>query len=206
MEASQSTRFTCPCCGYLVFEKLGSRGDVCPICSWVDKDIQLRIPDLGGAPEGHVPDNEDEGMNLPSLIEAQQNYLRTGSSDGRFPAPAWPRLRPIPHEAPLATEYERDSLWRPIDPTRDTFEWFEDSMPVSTFGHPDPALRGRARSLLLLAGGSEDQAARTVASVDRRDAMDAGHGCIVLRHRHRVAPSPAGGGSETIRSRSGSLE
>ncbi len=56
---SNESMFPCACCGYLVFDELGS-DDICPICWWQDDHSQLRFPEFGGGP------------NTPSLVEAQK--------------------------------------------------------------------------------------------------------------------------------------
>jgi hypothetical protein len=89
----------CPCCGYLVFETLGS-DEFCPICGWQDDISQLRFPEEGG------------GENSVSLIEAQRNFATSGSSDPRLAAFARP---PTPQDS-------RDPDWRPLDPRQDDIE------------------------------------------------------------------------------------
>ena len=51
--------FPCPCCGFLVFDEVGSF-DNCPVCRWEDDLSQLRFP-------------RETGANRVALIEAQQN-------------------------------------------------------------------------------------------------------------------------------------
>jgi cysteine-rich CPCC protein len=60
--------YPCPCCGYLTSSEPGSN-DICPICGWEDDLSQLRFAAMAG------------GANHVSLIEAQHNYIETGSSD-----------------------------------------------------------------------------------------------------------------------------
>lgn len=101
MEVSTADkRFPCPCCGHLVFTDAPGSYDICPICRWEDDVVQLRRPDFRG------------GANLPSLIEAQANYLRTGVSDPRLLA----QVRPAAASEPL------DPEWRPFDAGRDHVE------------------------------------------------------------------------------------
>lgn len=38
------TKFPCPCCGYLVFDREPGFHQVCPICGWEDDLSQLRFP------------------------------------------------------------------------------------------------------------------------------------------------------------------
>lgn len=58
--------FPCPCCGYLVFSEPPGSFQLCPICGWEDDALQLQYP-------------EEAGTNPVPLIEAQQNYQRTGA-------------------------------------------------------------------------------------------------------------------------------
>jgi hypothetical protein len=61
--------YTCPCCGYLVFEEEPGSYDICPVCGWEDDLSQLRFPTTGGA-------------NRP-LIERQAAYFASRSRSGR---------------------------------------------------------------------------------------------------------------------------
>ena len=70
------------------------------MCWWEDDLVQLRWPDYGG------------GANHPSLIGAQDNYLRTGASDPRLLA----HVRLAEVSEPL------DPSWRPFDVDRDLVE------------------------------------------------------------------------------------
>ena len=60
--------YTCPCCGYKVFEEFPGSFDICPICYWEDDAVQLFFPMMSG------------GANKVSLIEAQVNYFQFGAS------------------------------------------------------------------------------------------------------------------------------
>ncbi len=71
---------TCPCCGYKTLENGDlNEYDICPICRWENYYTQRDDPDYAG------------GANDPSLRQAQQNFLRIGTSDplhkGRKPGP-----------------------------------------------------------------------------------------------------------------------
>lgn len=86
-------RYTCPCCGYRVFNEPPGTEELCPICGWRDDLMHLRFPLFNGMPNG------------TSLIDAQMNYSVIGAKDAdalksvRFPA----------------SEDERDPDWRPLD-------------------------------------------------------------------------------------------
>ncbi len=54
--------YSCPCCGYRVFEAPSGSYDICPICCWEDDSVQLAFPDMAG------------GANNCSLLEGQRNY------------------------------------------------------------------------------------------------------------------------------------
>ena len=60
--------YPCPACGYMTFRDPPGSYEFCRVCGWQDDVSQLRFPSVGG------------GANLPSLIEAQQNFERFGAS------------------------------------------------------------------------------------------------------------------------------
>lgn len=65
--------FTCPCCGYKTLgEEPPGTFNICDICYWEDDGVQYNYPDYGG------------GANLPSLREAQKNYMLFGACEERF--------------------------------------------------------------------------------------------------------------------------
>ncbi len=64
--------YTCPCCGYRVFENFPGSYDACPICFWEDDISQLFYPELDG------------GTNHVSLMAAQVNFFQFGISERRF--------------------------------------------------------------------------------------------------------------------------
>ena len=105
------TRYPCPCCGHLVFTEAPGSNDICLVCFWEDDVAQLRWPDLAG------------GANVPSLRDAQRNFLRFGASEAGFSGDVRP---PSPDEA-------RASDWRPISDA-DVFEPFDEnaSWPADT--------------------------------------------------------------------------
>jgi len=61
---------TCPCCGYKTLDGDGNY-DICPICFWEDDPVQFSDPDSEG------------GANIPSLRQAQQNFIEFGSCEER---------------------------------------------------------------------------------------------------------------------------
>jgi hypothetical protein len=73
--------YTCPCCGYEVFESPPGSYDICPICFWEDDALQLFFPLRSG------------GANRCSLAEAQVCFVqfgaceRTMSKNVRLPEP-----------------------------------------------------------------------------------------------------------------------
>lgn len=54
-------KYTCPCCGYKVFDNPPGSFEQCPICFWEDEAFQLRYP-------------REKGANKFSLVEAQNNF------------------------------------------------------------------------------------------------------------------------------------
>ena len=61
-------KYTCPCCGYKTLdEDPPGTYDICEICFWEDDNIQFEDPDYEG------------GANIPSLRQAQKNYLTFGA-------------------------------------------------------------------------------------------------------------------------------
>jgi len=95
-----SDKFPCPCCGHRVFDHQPGFNQLCPICGWEDSLDQLRFPTMPGS------------ANHVSLFEAQQNYVRHGSSERRNRGLT---------RTPLEDE-PRDEQWRPIDIGRDNIE------------------------------------------------------------------------------------
>lgn len=79
--------FTCPCCGFLVFDEAPGSYDICPLCGWEDDHVQLAHPAMRG------------GANGESLYEAQQRALND-----------------FPMHVQLSDGYRRDPRWRPLRP------------------------------------------------------------------------------------------
>ena len=64
--------YTCPCCGYIVFDEFPGSYDICPVCFWEDDAYQLYFVGTDG------------GANAVSLIEAQVFYFQVGACDPRM--------------------------------------------------------------------------------------------------------------------------
>jgi hypothetical protein len=77
--------FTCPACGFLVFDEPPGSYAICHICGWEDDHVQLRFPLLQG------------GANTESLVEHQINVLMQ-----------------IPVDITEYQGYLRDPDWRPL--------------------------------------------------------------------------------------------
>lgn len=92
-------KYTCPCCGYKVFDQEPGSYEICPICFWEDDNSQLRYP-------------MEKGANSVSLAEAQLNYESCGAAEMnlkkfvRVPGP----------------KDERDAGWRKLDTRKDRME------------------------------------------------------------------------------------
>lgn len=94
-----SSKFTCPCCGYLVFDESPGSYDICPICFWEDDITQLKYPAW------------NTGANQVSLIDGQRNYIRYGASELRF----LHNVRPASQSEPI------DPEWRMVHKDLDNF-------------------------------------------------------------------------------------
>jgi len=94
------TKFTCPCCGYIVFDGPPGTGEICPICYWQDDPGSLRWAGTAMGP------------NRISLVEAQRNFAVYKASEERFRGY-------VRH--PRADE-RLDPSWRPIDVRMDRLE------------------------------------------------------------------------------------
>lgn len=105
-------KYTCPCCGYVVFNSPPGSYDICPICFWEDDVAQLKFPKTTGA-------------NKASLIEAQRNYREFGASEKRL-------LENV--RKPKQDEI-RDKTWRPIDTAKDAVE---EPIPGKDYGASYP--------------------------------------------------------------------
>lgn len=84
--------YTCPCCGYEVFDSSPGSSDICPICFWEDDGFQLYFPlDSGGA-------------NHCSLVEAQVNFVQFGACKRELAT----------NTRPARATDRRDPLWFPL--------------------------------------------------------------------------------------------
>jgi hypothetical protein len=80
-----TTRYACPCCGYLTLSEPPGSFDVCLVCFWEDDNVQLENPDYEG------------GANMRSLNQARANFQKIGASDPAFTSDVRP---PKPEEIP----------------------------------------------------------------------------------------------------------
>lgn len=63
-------KYTCPCCGYKTLdEEPPETYSICSICFWEDDGAQYSDPNYKG------------GANIPSLRQAQKNYLVFGACE-----------------------------------------------------------------------------------------------------------------------------
>lgn len=92
-------KYTCPVCGYLVFDEKPNSYEICPICYWEDEAMQLRYPN-------------ERGANRVTLIEAQANFFELGYSDNRTK-----NLVRKPTSSDI-----KDKNWRLINPKEDIIE------------------------------------------------------------------------------------
>ena len=84
--------FTCPCCGYLVFDDMPGSYDICPICFWEDDIHQLYYPE------------SPSGPNHQSLIESQVNFVQFGACNRET----------AKHVRPISQNDIKDPLWFPL--------------------------------------------------------------------------------------------
>jgi hypothetical protein len=93
---SNSKKYTCPCCGYKVFEQGPGSFEICPICYWEDEAKQLRYP-------------QESGANKFSLIESQENFEKYGVSN----------LELKVFVRPISENDQKDKKWHKIDLKKD---------------------------------------------------------------------------------------
>jgi len=84
--------YTCPCCGYEVFDSSPGSFDICPICFREDDGIQLYYP------------LASDGANGCSLVEAQVNFVQFGAC----------RRDMAENTRPATATDRRDPLWFPL--------------------------------------------------------------------------------------------
>ncbi len=90
----QAGRYTCPCCGYKTLgEKLPGTYDICPICFWEDDPLQFDDPDYEGS------------ANVPSLRQAQRNFLEFGAVERRL----------ITYVRKPTEKEAKDPNWKPVE-------------------------------------------------------------------------------------------
>src|SRR5262249_19140380 len=68
----KTSRYTCPCCGYMTHTEPPGSYDICHVGYWEDDPVQLLNPWYEG------------GGNVPSLVQAQEAYLAFGAIENRF--------------------------------------------------------------------------------------------------------------------------
>ena len=73
-------KYTCPCCGYIVFNEPTGSYEICPICYWEDDPVQAADPWFAG------------GANRPNLVDAQALFARYGAMEERFVTDVRPPL------------------------------------------------------------------------------------------------------------------
>lgn len=83
---------TCPCCGYITLRERAN-WESCPICSWMDDDLQSYEPDFVGGP------------NDVSLREAQRNFVKLGKCSKLL----------LKRESSPISEYLKDQKWKPLE-------------------------------------------------------------------------------------------
>lgn len=105
----ETSKFPCPCCGYLVFDRAPGNHEICPICCWEDDMSQLRFAEMPGS------------ANPVSLADAQHNFASFHSSSHRKEAEV---------REPLAGD-RRDTGWRPLDPEHDNIETPQRGIPYA---------------------------------------------------------------------------
>lgn len=98
-------RYTCPCCGYMVFSEPPGSYEICPICFWEDDNIQLSDFNMAG------------GANKVSLLEGQKNYEKFGAVEERL-------IRYV--RKPTNMDI-KDKTWRKINEKKDIIDTLEPS-------------------------------------------------------------------------------
>jgi hypothetical protein len=89
-------KYTCPCCGFKVFDDVPGSFEICPICYWEDEAKQLRYP-------------LETGANTFSLVQSQINFEKHNVSN--------PELKLLVR--PVSSDDEKDPNWHKIDLKKD---------------------------------------------------------------------------------------
>jgi len=90
MNQPDEPKYTCPACGFRVFDHPFGSLQICPICKWKDDDMQFENPNLKGC------------SNADSLLEYQTKWLKN-----------LPLSIKIKEAGVPATIYKRDKDWIP---------------------------------------------------------------------------------------------
>jgi len=116
MQSEEFHKYTCPVCGYLVFDKLPGSYDNCPVCGWEDDNSQLHWPYIGG------------GANHESLFEAQQKFLSQSlpvTAKDYLRDPDW---KPLDEDIRKVFEANEGSIKKGVWPSDDTqLYWWRDN-------------------------------------------------------------------------------
>ena len=161
-----TTRFACPCCGFLTMT--GPRGsyDICPVCFWEDDLIQYLNPQCPG------------GANVMSLESARQNFAEFGASDRRH----LQHVRPAhPEETPdadpmRATADDVPSLGKVSNVVHDCWIDLERTTLVAgTFRIPLKQVAGMFSSASSPASAEGELAIHNVVSVELVDSERIGY-------------------------------
>ena len=88
----QIDRYTCPCCGYRTFHGWPGSYEICHVCFWEDDPVQILDPWFRG------------GANRPSLVDAQENYVKLGAMEQRF----------LKNVRGVLSSDKRDDHWRRV--------------------------------------------------------------------------------------------
>jgi len=85
----EDQKYTCPCCGFLVFDEPPGSYVICDYCGWEDNPVQLANPCRSG------------GANRESLCDAQNAFRETTPGAD---------IREL-----IAEGAVRDGAWRPLN-------------------------------------------------------------------------------------------
>ncbi len=126
-----TSRYPCPCRGYLVFRMHPGGSERCPICLWEDDLAQLRFPATAPCVATFLHPCRSPRLpgsaNHVSLEDAQHNFVAFGSAERRRRGEGRSSY----------TDEAREQGWRALDPARDNIEEpqrgidYGDSYPLS---------------------------------------------------------------------------